>query len=90
MRQDLLKTYALPGGDFIRQLRADETHQFFNFPMGVDPASVAALELNHDFLVQLTATFAPEPVYPHHGIFQASCLELVFIFSVGHTTTLSL
>ena len=71
--QDLLESFS-DRGDFLPKIRNDECHQFFHLPPGVDPASVAALEHNFEFL-ELTATFAPEPVYPHHSIFQASFVE---------------
>jgi len=83
--QDLLESFT-DGGDFLPTLRNDERHQFFHLPPGVDPASVAALEHNFDFLIQLTATFAPEPVYPHHSIFQAS-LKLLNMLLYDHVTT---
>lgn len=72
--QDLLETFS-DRGDFIPNLRNDESHHFFHLPPGVDPASVVALEHNFEFLMDLTATFASEPVYPHHSIFQASFVE---------------
>ena len=74
MLQDLLESFS-DRGDFLPNLRNDECHQFFNLPPGVDPATVVALEHNFEFLIELTATFAPEPVYPHHSIFQASFVE---------------
>ena len=61
--QDLLESFS-DRGDFLPKIRNDECHQFFHLPPGVDPASVAALEHNFEFLIELTATFAPEPVYP--------------------------
>lgn len=55
----------------LEKLRADDKTTFFNLERCDTCASVIALEDNFDFVMNLVATLAPEPVWAPHKAFKA-------------------
>jgi len=68
--QDVVETFALRGS-FLAELRDDRQHAFFKGLDSADPASVQALESNQEFLMEMCATLAPEPMIAPHGVWKA-------------------
>eukprot|EP00435_Cladocopium_sp_Y103_P006426 s4858_g2.t1 len=70
--QGVVETFALHG-DFLAGLKGDKRHNFFTGLDVADPAGVQALEANQEFLMEMCATMAPEPVIAQHGVWKARC-----------------
>ena len=53
-------------GDFLRNLRADDNKRFFDFT-DAEACSARGMELNFEFVLEMVATLAPEPVWMSHS-----------------------
>ena len=57
-------------GDFLPELRADDHKRFFDL-RDVEPCTAKTIEQNFDFVVEIVATLAVEPVWMAHAGWKA-------------------
>ena len=83
-------------GDFMRELRNDESKQFFDLH-DVEPCSVKGIEQNFEFVLEVVATLAPEKVWMAHAGWKAGIylhkttrreLNICFLLEVFTSTDL--
>ena len=63
--QDAVEQFMLRG-DFILKLRNDDKKRFLDLGEDGEPATVKAIEMNFEFVLEITATLAAEPVWMAH------------------------
>ena len=63
-------------GDFLPKLRADDHKRFFDL-RDVEVCTAKAIEQNFDFVVEIVATLAPEPVGMAHAGWKAGKLSVI-------------
>ena len=70
-------------GDFLPKLRADDHLRFFDLK-DTEACSTQAIEQNFDFVVEVVATLAAEPVWMAHAGWKAGkfCLIQRNVFDV--------
>lgn len=70
--QDVVTSYVLGPNFDLKKLRKDPTKCFFNMARAESPSSVAALEDNFEFVLQLVVTYADIGCFPPHSAFKVS------------------
>lgn len=63
-------------GDFLPELRADDHKRFFDL-RDVEPCTAKTIEQNFDFVVEIVATLAAEPVWMAHAGWKAGELPVI-------------
>lgn len=80
MLQDAVECYMIRG-DFLPELRADDHKRFFDL-RDVEPCTAKAIEQNFDFVVEIVATLAAEPVWMAHAGWKAVFRKLADRYAV--------
>ena len=85
----MVTSYVLGPGFDLKTLRKDKTKRFFDMARAESPSSVAALEDNFQFVLQLSVTYAPDGLFPPHSVFKVhlACLPNIHSICVGTHTS---
>ena len=70
--QDVVNSYVLGPNFDLKTLRKDNAKRFFDMNRADSTSSVAALEDNFEFVLQLAVTYAPDGFFPPHSVFKVS------------------